>query len=346
MKKNRLYLLTVCLLIVLTGCSGGSGGASKPWSSATKTPTPTPTPNPLYTLFEELNRAPEEYLETNWKNAQAQISEQHLEEKWDEFCKEYSAVADYLGSAVKRLRDDYRLSIFETNMSYPEWNAGMTDAYYFLSRYVKEGKVKPAVAELLYRPGCRLNLGGTLWLYEDYKAVEETLGQPAERKQGDPIRVLIVDCSETYENVPITGEQLMSDSTFALNVRKRAETLFSGLFQDDKAKIRPVSYPEIADVVIKITVTYPFNGTYYVQNGSFSVNVWNTDAVITAVNRRTGEEIEVLFSNKTPQSMIISEVDKRKDRFMDTPNLRTDNRFKDNAKKLTQDILAWFPDVK
>ena len=342
MKRTVLFLsVAVWTFLVLAGCSGGK---STGWTKPTKTPTPTPTPNPAFQIFEELNNAADENLESIWQSCQSKIAERYLQNEWNILCNELSALMDYQGSELSRLRDEYGLSLFANNSMYFDWRPRTTDARIYMTPSVKEGKIKPAVAELLYRPGFMPDMGGTLWLYEEYKAVEETLKQPTERTAGTPIRVLIVDCSETIENVPINRELFAANSNNSKKVVGRSENLFSALFHGAAEKLRPVSYPELADIVVKITVTYPFKGAYSVNYGSGYVKVWNTDVTITAVNRWTGEAVEAYFSNKAPQSLVLSNV--HDDYFMDIPRLKDDSRFTDDAKRLAQDILAWFPDVK
>ena len=346
MKKVTLYLIAVMgMLIALAGCSGSAPvpKGSQPWKNITRTPTPTPTPDPVFLIFEELNGASDENLESTWQSCQKKIAAQNLENEWNAFCDEYSALADYQGSALSRLRTEYGLTLFTNNYMSFDWGPRTTSARKFLEPYVKEKKIKPRVAELLYRPGVMPDLGGTLWLYEEYKEVEETLGKPSERTESEPIRFLLVDCSETIENTPIERELFLSNSSKAIWVRTRSENLVSGLFRGNSAKLRPVSYPELADVVIKITVEYPYNGIYSVT-GKGSVKVWNTDATIEAVNRWTNEEISVTFSNKAAQSFSLREV--HEEYFMEVPRISDDNRYKDDAAKLAQAILAWFPNVK
>ena len=346
MKKVTLYLIAVMgMLIALTGCSGTAPvpKGSQPWKNITRTPTPTPTPDPVFLIFEELNGTSDENLESTWQNCQKKIAAQNLENEWNAFCDEYSALADYQGSTLSRLRTEYGLALYP-DFIFLVWRPKATPARNFLEPYVKDGRIKPGVAELLYRPGVIPNLGGTLWLYEEYKEIEETLGKPTERTESDPIRFLLVDCSETYENTPIERELFLSDSGKATRVRTRSENLISDLFHGNIEKLRPVSYPELADVVIKITVEYPLKGTYSVNYGSSFINVWNTEVTVEAVNRWNGETVKAVFSNKAPQSLTLSEV--HGDYYMDMPRLRDDSRYKDDAAKLAQAILAWFPNVK
>ena len=306
-------------------------------------------PDSVGRIYDLLNGTREEDFEKVWTACMEKIAKKNMTEDWEALCRDFSAVVDeYDGSALYRLREEYGLGLFLSS------RAG--SLYRFKARYrgevvtsVKDGTVNPLLRERIYRPNCWLDFGGTLWLTEEYEQrMSELAGssfEPYARADGDPIRILVVDDSSTIRGDEINAE-IFSDKKQVERIVERAETMLSGLFAGkEEEQLILVSYPEAADVVIRIDTAYPFAGQYKYSDGTIA-NVWNTVVTLTAYDMRGAQGAEQRSVTETFKHLAGETVTTYGGTliYMNVPDL-TEVQYLSAVQAFVETIFSWFPDV-
>ncbi len=123
------------------------------------------------------------------------------------------------------------------------------------------------------------------------------------------------------------------------DISDRARSVWSGLFGEAVGDtVFWTAYPELADVLLTIDVSYPAAGHY--SGSATQASVFGCKLVVTAENAVTGESISRSFSNmpgsntKAPIGSTIV--------WMELPDLRQDTK----AAAFVQQLLSWFPDAQ
>ncbi|MBO4873133.1 MAG: hypothetical protein J5496_06940 [Lachnospiraceae bacterium] len=389
-------------------------------------------PDSVVEIFRLLNNdTPDEEFEETWEACLAHIEEKGQTESWEKLCHTLNGMMDeYNGSSLYWLREVYWLKLFKDRTG-GYWR-DKTYASDTLIWYMQNEAVNPLLFAKVYRMGCYLDFGGTVWLpmefsmamsdesfgglipsddgsrqlldwssndlrafmmnrfgYDplpDYKAAKEAIpedgmdygvfcdqltetvaqqaGTDAEtilesyqahleetadevkaaavRAEGDPIRILILDASETIMGDAITREMLSSRAnTEYEKIVDRAETIYKGLFNgSNKAKVVLTSYPELADVVIEISTEYPYAGQYKYSSGTIA-DVWNTVVTLKAYDMRNGREVSAVFKHLAGQTVSVSGGVRI---YMRIPDL-TKEEYLGDAQSFVAAIFSWFPDL-
>lgn len=293
-------------------------------------------PDKVTEMFSVLNDAPDEDFEGLWNACQKKINEKSLTDQWNTLCEVVSASINQEGKALTRLRDEYGLKLFATKSSSNKFYRDVTSSYKNVIKYIEENEVNPLLYEKVYRESAYPDVGGTLWLPAEYKEATKSLKR-AERNDGDMIRILVIDYSDTIWTNPISRDLLLEDTKYSERMIERAEIILNGLFSSVSGKICFTSYPELADVVFEIRTEYPFAGQYRYTNGSIA-SVWNLSMEVTAVNMRGKGEVSATFENKAGTSISSKGGSKI---YMRVPDV-TKDAYRDKAENFTNTVLSWF----
>ncbi|MBR6705040.1 MAG: hypothetical protein IKI82_06380 [Lachnospiraceae bacterium] len=306
-------------------------------------------PDTVREIYKLLNETPAEEFDAMWEACQAHMEKKKLTEQWEKLCYTFSGMMDmFHGSSgealLYRLREEYGLKLFQNKASYGLYR-NYPPSYYDVWDSVNKNAVSPSLFAKIYIPGCRPEYGATLWLpalYEEYlEKITAQDGGAGTRYPGDPIRLLIVDASETIRGNAITEELLTDDEEKTGWILDRAETVLSGLFNGENvSRVELTCYPELADVVIEIRTTYPFAGQYKYSSGTIA-NVWNTRVTVTAYDKNSGRTAEASFIHEAGQTVSTSGGTKI---YMKVPDL-TGEKYAADAQAFVQEILSWYPDA-
>ena len=359
--KRVFALFLIILLVLQLGACGGSAGTTRSSQKATAAPTEAETtaapteeaikiPSDTYQIFKLLNdNTPDEDFEKVWEACMAKIEQTGKTEAWDQICHSLSGLMDeYNGSLLYRLREEYSLKLFSTNNGSDGHYRNNVPSKSNLESYVKENKLNPLLTAKMYREGCCLDFGGTIWLPEEYNQAMEAPGPVDEsdiRKPGEAIRILVVDKSWEVRGYEITQQLLLNDAERVKWIIDRDQTVYKGLFSGgNKKKVMLTSYPQLADVVLEINTTYPSAGQYKYSNGT-TARVWNTVVTLTAYDMR-GEQPEqrtatATFRHEAGKSVTVSGGSKI---YLKVPDL-TKEEYKADAQTFADTIFSWFPDL-
>ena len=300
-------------------------------------------PDTLQEMFERMNGASVSELDAVLISCKKRITEKNMTEAWDEFVSNFSAYVDlYNGNALSVLRDEYKLGLLNKNQNNNAFYRPETSDMQFLKSYVYDGKVSAALRERVYRKNGSVDLGGTIWLGEEYRQAVSAVGTVREHEEGERIRILVVENSATYMDIDINGGFFVPGSDFSKAFISRTEKIINVLFREYTGKVVLTSYPQDADVVLEITTEYPLHGRYRFAIGA-ETDVYDTILTMKAVDRHNGRETSVRFENIAPQNVTSDKIVSRL--FMLFPNVEAEV-YKDRVQEFTQSILGWFPDVK
>ena len=121
-------------------------------------------PDTALEIFQMLNETPEDEFEETWEACQEHIEEKNLTEDWEKLCHTLSGLLDeYNGSSLYWLREEYGLKLF-TNGRYKFAYRNNTYCQDTLEPLVEAGEISPLLFAKVYRMGCYLDFGGTIWL--------------------------------------------------------------------------------------------------------------------------------------------------------------------------------------
>ena len=318
-KANRsiaylLALLTALLafLSALTGCSAAKTAPE---------------------MFQSLCEVPEAAFEKKWNAAMKAVESKGLTDDWNKLTSTVSSYIDYLDAP------DLMEVCDPSDPKHPKTSSPFFEE---IQRSVENG-LTPWLKDAIYTPGQHLELSGTVWLLAKLEAFAEGRGH-MDRNSGDPIRVLVIDGSQ---KIATRDSGIMDMYWLNGNLRSklhddisdRARSVWTSLFAETAGDtVRWTVYPELADVLLTIDVSYPAAGHY---SGSMTqANVFGCELVLTAENAVTGESITCSFSNmpgsktKAPIGSTIV--------WMELPDLRQDTK----AAAFVNRVLQWFPDIK
>ena len=307
-------------------------------------------PDTVAEIYKLLNEASEEEFETLWDACQKHLAEKNLTKSWEKLCHTFSGLMDiYHGSSgqemIYQLREEYGLKLFQNASKAGGLYRNNPPSLYDVLTSIKEDKVSLKLFAKIYYPGCCSDLGGTIWLpalYDEYRQKMPTEGDAAvPREPGAPIRILIIDSSDSIRGNEMNEELFLSDTEKTGWIIDRAETLLKGLFHgQDVKKVVLTSYPELADVVLEILTTYPFAGQYKYSSGTLA-QVWNTVVAINAYDMSGGNSASATFKHLAGQTVSVSGGTKI---YMRIPEL-TDEKYSADAQAFVQTIFSWFPDL-
>ncbi|MBO4873132.1 MAG: hypothetical protein J5496_06935 [Lachnospiraceae bacterium] len=131
-------------------------------------------PDSLADIYRLLNETSAEEFETVWEACQTKIAQKNMSDKWEKLCHSFSALMDeYHGSRpdgilLYRLREEYGLGLFRSASNAGGLYRSNTPSLYDVWNSVTEGEVNPLLFAKIYRRGCCLDFGGTLWLPEEF----------------------------------------------------------------------------------------------------------------------------------------------------------------------------------
>ena len=318
-KANRsiaylLALLTALLafLFALTGCSAAKTAPE---------------------MFQSLCEVPEAAFEKKWNAAMKAVESKGLTDDWNKLTSTVSAYIDYLDAP------DLMEVCDPSDPKHPKTSSPFFEE---IQRSVEKG-LTPWLKDAIYTPGQHLELSGTVWIPAKLNVFSEGRDH-IDRNPGDSIRVLVIDGSQkvaTRDSGIMDMYWLNGNFRSMLhdNISDRARSVWSGLFAETAGDaVRWIAYPELADVLLTIDVSYPAAGHY--SGNATQASVFGCKLVVTAENAVTGESITRSFSNmpgsktKAPIGSTIV--------WMELPDLRQDTK----AAAFVSRVLQWFPDIK
>ena len=284
-------------------------------------------------MFQSLCEVPEAAFEKKWNAAMKAVKSKGLTDDWNKLTSTVSAYIDYLDAP------DLMEVCDPSDPKHPKTSSPFFEE---ISRSVENG-LTPWLKDAIYTPGQHLELSETVWLPAKLEAFAEGRDH-MDRTPGDPIRVLVIDGSQ---KIATRDSGIMDMYWLNGNLRSklhdyifdRARSVWTSLFAETAGDtVRWTAYPELADVLLTIDVSYPAAGHY---SGSMTqANVFGCELVLTAENVVTGESITCSFSNmpgsktKAPIGSTIV--------WMELPDIRQDTK----AAALVQQLLSWFPDAQ
>ncbi len=314
-KANR-SIVNLCILLVflfaMTGCSAAKTAPE---------------------IFQSLCEVPEAAFEKKWNAAMKAVESKGLTDDWNKLTSTVSAYIDYLDAP------DLMEVCDPSDPKHPKTSSPFFEE---IQRSVENG-LTPWLKDAIYTPGQHLELSGTVWIPAKLEAFAEGRGHMG-RNPGDPIRVLVIDGSQ---KIATRDSGIMDMYWLNGNLRSklhddiydRARSVWTGLFAEMVGEtVRWTAYPELADVLLTIDVSYPAAGHY--SGNATQASVFGCKLVVTAENAVTGESITRSFSNmpgsktKAPIGSTIV--------WMELPDLRQDTK----AAAFVSRVLQWFPDIK
>lgn len=314
-RKTNLFIilsLLMAFLFAMTGCS---------------------TAKTAPEVFQSLCEVPEAAFEKKWNAAMKTVESKGLTDDWNQLTSTASAYMDYLDAP------DLMEVCDPSDPKHPKTSSPFFEE---IQRSVEKG-LTPWLKDAIYTPGQHLELSGTVWLPAKLEAFAEGRGH-MDRTPGDPIRVLVIDGSQ---KIATRDSGIMDMYWLNGNLRNklhddisdRARSVWSGLVGEAVGDaVFWTAYPELADVLLTIDVSYPAAGHY--SGSATQASVFGCKLVVTAENAVTGESISRSFSNmpgsntKAPIGSTIV--------WMELPDLRQDTK----AAAFVQQLLSWFPDAQ
>ena len=323
--------------------------ADEPEAEPEPEPEPEPTPEPTpgketinwHDMVSRLNEAGPEDFEAMYDEALAEISEKDLTAEWEIICQAISAYTDYAGNtSLKYTADSFPVrSDSYLSADYP----GLPDntSLYDIVIPLNDNYDTPFI-ERIYVPGCSVEVRAAIWMASDL----EEYGYPdtaPDRQPGDPVRILVANDSDV---VIVDGEgscDLIPE--YADDIADDLENLWEGFFGDmegtsfeDAAmgtpdcRVKIVTDPAEADVILTYTLSYPFAGSYGMTG---SLSVYNCIADIYLWQVGTANVLEYEYETIAGNSVSARAGSTRL--WMHTPD--------DFDNELGRDVFAWYPDV-
>ena len=314
----------------------------------TPEPSPEPSPEPeketidWEDMVSRLNDAAPEEFDGMYEDALGEISEKDLNGEWEIICQAVSAYTDYVNNPkLKYTADSYPArSGNALSAEYPGLPEGVS--LYGLRTALNSSGLETAFVGRIYVPGCSLKVQAAIWMAADLAEYGYPDTAP-ERQPGDPVRILVVNNSD---EVIVDGEGSCELSPqYAEDIREDVEKLWEGFFGDmegasftdaamgsAECRVKIVTDPAGADLILTYTLSYPFAGSYGVT-GHLSVYDCVADIALWQVGTENYHE----YQYETRAGNTVSASPNSSKLWMHTPH-EFDN-------ELGRDVFAWYPDA-
>lgn len=171
---------------------------------------------------------------------------------------------------------------------------------------------------------------------EHIDAERERIAAANAHQNGDPIRILILDESDTVRGDTITADLLMNTDKRE-RILSRAEEVWNIFPTYHKGDFDVTSYPDLADVIIELNVSYPYAGRYYYSDGT-PADVYNTVMDVTAIDTRDDTTASVRFSHIAGDTVSVSggtEI------YMYVPRA-SEEEWASDAAAFADQVFAWY----